>query len=193
MLTSAVQVYAPTSNSDDNELETFYDDVNKALRQCKSIFITLPKKPATIKCDQHRTISLSHLTKLVLRILLNRLRGRTAGEVAEEQYGFQKDKGTRNAISILRMMTERAIEMQKDLDVCFIDYVKAFDKVRHEPLIDMLLALGIDGQEVELIKNLCWDKQAADRYNGEISKYMSVKRGVRQGCIMSPDLFSLYT
>ena len=54
---------------------------------------------------------------------------------------------------ILRIMTERAIEMQKALDVCFIDYVKAFDKVWHEPLIDMLLALDIDGQEVELIKN----------------------------------------
>ena len=107
---------------------------------CKSIFITLPKKPATIKCDQHRTISLmSHLTELVLRILINRLRGRTAGEVAEEQYGFQKDKGTENAIFILRMMTERVIEMQNDLDVCFIDYIKAFDKD---------IDIDIDGHEV---------------------------------------------
>ena len=54
----------------------------------------------------------------------------------------------------------------------------------------MLLALDIDGQEVELIKNLYWDQQAAVRYTGEISKYVSVKRGVRQG---SPDLFSLYS
>ena len=60
-------------------------------------------------------------------------------------------------------------------------------------MVDMLLALDIDGQEVELIKNLYWDQQAAVRYNGEISKYVSVRRGVRQGCIMSPDLFSLYT
>ena len=60
-------------------------------------------------------------------------------------------------------------------------------------LVDMLLALDIDSQEVELIKNLYWDQQAAVRYNGEVSKYLPVKRGVRQGCIMSPDLFSLYT
>jgi len=38
------------------------------------------------------------------------------------------DKGTRNAIFLLRTLSERSIEMQKDLYVCFVDYVKAFDK-----------------------------------------------------------------
>ena len=79
------------------------------------------------------------------------------------------------------MATERATEMQQDLEV------------RHEPLTEILLALDIDGHEVELIESLYWDQQTAVKYNGEISKYVSVKRGVRQGCIMSPDLFSLYT
>ena len=46
------------------------------------------------------------------------------------------------------MMTERALELQRDLDVCFIDFVKAFDKVRHEPLIWHAMALDIDGQEL---------------------------------------------
>ena len=65
---------------------------------------------------------MSQLTKLILRVLLNRIRGRTAGEVSEEHYGFMPDKGTRNAIFLLRMLSERSIEMQKDLYVCFIDY-----------------------------------------------------------------------
>ena len=56
------------------------------------------------------------------------------------------------------MLTERAIEMQRDVYACFIDYVKAFDKVRHEPLIEMLEALDIDGKDIELIKNLYWDQ-----------------------------------
>ena len=44
----------------------------------KSIFITLPKVNETIKCEKHQTISLmSHVTKLVLRIVINRIRGRT--------------------------------------------------------------------------------------------------------------------
>ena len=67
-------------------------------------------------------------------------------------------------------LLELCIHVQLAKFVKSVGYVKAFDKVRHEPLIDMLLALDIDGQEVELIKNLYWDQQAAVRYNGEISK-----------------------
>ena len=49
----------------------------------KSICITLPKVNGTIKCEKHRTISLmSHVTKLVLRIVINRIRGRTLNEIA---------------------------------------------------------------------------------------------------------------
>ena len=59
----------------------------------KSIFITLPKVNGTIKCEKHRTISLmSHVTKLVLQIVINRIRGRTLDEIAPVQYGFMPDK-----------------------------------------------------------------------------------------------------
>ena len=37
--------------------------------------------------------------------------------------------------------------------MCFIDYVKAFDRVRHGPLLEMLESLDLDGQDMELIKN----------------------------------------
>ena len=42
----------------------------------KSIFITIPKVKGTAKCEKHRKISLmSHVTKLVLRVIMNRIRG----------------------------------------------------------------------------------------------------------------------
>jgi len=44
--------------------------------------------------------------------------------------------------------------MQKDLYVCFIDYVKAFDKIQHRTLIEMLEMLDTDGKEIELIASL---------------------------------------
>ena len=43
------------------------------------------------------------------------------------------------------------------------------------------------------MKNLYWDQQAAVRVNSIISEYVEIARGVRQGCVLSPDLFSLYT
>ena len=48
----------------------------------KSIFITIPKVKGTTKCEKHRTISLmSHVTKLVLRVIVNRIRARTLSEI----------------------------------------------------------------------------------------------------------------
>ena len=99
----------------------------------KSIFITLPKVNGATKCEKHRTISLmSHITKLVLRIVINRIRGRTLQEVSPEQYEFMPDKGTRNAIFVLKRLVERSAEKQKDVYTCFIDYSKAFDTVKHD-------------------------------------------------------------
>ncbi|XP_037789291.1 uncharacterized protein LOC119584690 [Penaeus monodon] len=48
-------------------------------------------------------------------------------KVSWSQFGFRKEKGTRNAIFVIRILAERSIEMQKNLYVAFIDYEKAFE------------------------------------------------------------------
>ena len=60
--------------------------------------------------------------------------------------------------------------MKKDGYVCFIYYSKAFDMVKHEPLIELLQSLDIDPQDVKLLANLYWNQQAAVRHNGEFSE-----------------------
>ncbi len=122
-----------------------------------------------------------------------RARSRIKPEIGQEQCGFVKDSGTRNAIFILRMLTERAIEMQKDLYICYIDYTKAFDKVRHEELMKILSELDIDGKDIRIVRNLYWEQTAGIRIEGEISDFVKIERGVRQGCVFSPDLFNLYS
>ena len=44
-----------------------------------------------------------------------------------------------------------------------------------------------------MIRNLYWDQSAAARICGELSLYKLIKRGVRQGCVMPPDLFNIYS
>ena len=113
-------------------------------------------------------------------------------EISQEQNAYMEGKGTRNAIFVLRMLAERSLEVQKDLYLCFIDYSKAFDKVRHEELFRMLEALDIDGKDLQLLRNLYWEQTAAIQIE-EMSTWTSIKRGVRQGCVLSPDLFNLYS
>ena len=122
-----------------------------------------------------------------------RMRKSLRPEIAKTQFGFVPDKGTRNAIFTLSMLMERCIEVQKDLYICFIDYFKAFDKVKHEKLFEMLNQLDIDGKDLRVLRNLYWDQTAAVGVGGELSEYTNIKRGVRQGCVMSPDLFNLYS
>ena len=159
-----------------------------------SIFITLPKICGIAKCEKHRTISLmSHITKLVLNVLVNRHRARSLMEISQLQYGFMPDRRTRNAIFVLRRLVERSIKKQKDVFTCFIDYSKALDTVKHASLFDLLLSLNIKSHDIKLLANLYWNQQAAVRHNEEVSGSMNIKQGIRQGCVASPHLFALYT
>ena len=125
-------------------LNAIYDSGEIPSDLSKSIFIALPKKPGATECESHHTISLmSHITKILLNILMARMRNKITPEIAEEQFGFVKDKGTTNAIYMIITLTERAIEIQKDLYLCFIDYTEAFDKLRHEEIMSILDSLTL--------------------------------------------------
>ena len=149
---------------------------------------------SSIDCELYRTISLmSHSTKVLLRIIMARMRKSLRPEISQLQFGFVPDKSNRNAIFTLSMLAERCIEMQKDLYLCFINYSKAFDKVRHEKLFNILENLDIDGKDLRVIRNLYWDQSAAVRIGGELSEYKLIERGVRRRCVMSPDIFNIYS
>ena len=114
----------------------------------------------TVKCDQNRTINLmSPLTKVMLRVLINRMRNKILpenfSEISETLFRFMTDKGTRNANFSLNTLMERAVEAQKDLYLCFIDYSKAFefDKVKYSDLFDILLRHNWDGKDLRVIRN----------------------------------------
>ena len=53
--------------------------------------------------------------------------------------------------------------------------------------------ITIDGKELRIIRNLYWDQGAATRLDREVSKFKPIKRRVRQGCVLSPDLFNIYS
>ena len=76
----------------------------------QSISIALPKKAGNIECDNYRLISLiSHITKSILRILMNWNKRRINEAISDVQLGYKSDKGTRNAVLCLRMIMEKAI------------------------------------------------------------------------------------
>ena len=159
----------------------------------QSVCVTIPKKQGAIDCDRYRMISIiSQLSKVVLRIVLRRVKDVIMPEIGKEQYGFMKGKGTSNVIFVLRMIGERAVEMQRDLFLCFIDYEKAFDTVKHGHLLNMLKNIHIGQKDLRIVRNLYFEQTAAVRIGNEMTDWVRIKRGVRQGCVLSPILFTLY-
>lgn len=160
----------------------------------KSVFVPIPKVNKAMECNEYRTISLiSHAAKILLKVIKKRITPSIENRLSENQLGFRKGKGTRDAIFITRVLIERAIEKKKTIYLCFIDYTKAFDRVRHDKLMELMRKTGIPNHEIRLIANLYWRQTATVRTNKGETEEIEIKRGIRQGCILSPVLFNLYS
>lgn len=90
-------------------------------------------------------------------------------------------------------MIERSLEVNKDVYDCFIDYIKAFDRVRHEAVMDILQELDLDKKDQRTIKNMYWQHTAKVRTGHDLGDYQHIKRGERQGSVLSTDLLSTYS
>src|SRR6218665_2176972 len=91
----------------------------------------------------------------------------------------------------MRWIMERQLEYRKEVHICFNDYIKAFDCINHELLWKTLLDMGISKHLIQLLKGLYEDQSAVITEFGNTDRF-KIKKGVRQGCILSPFLFNLY-
>ena len=91
----------------------------------QSLVITLPKKGNLQLCQNYRTIRLiSHPSKVMLKIILNRLQPQVEEIIAEEQAGFRAGRSTTEQIFNLRILCEKYLQHQQNLYHVFIDFKK---------------------------------------------------------------------
>jgi len=114
----------------------------------KTSIITIKKKPQATKWSDHRTLSLNARTaKIIAKILSRRIEKKIEDVLGEDQFGFRRGKGTRDAFGMLRIILERTLETDEELSVCFIDWQKAFDRINWTKLMQILKETGIDWRE----------------------------------------------
>ncbi|ELR55418.1 hypothetical protein M91_04067, partial [Bos mutus] len=103
-------------------------------------------------------------------------------------------RGTRDQIANICWIMEKAREFQKSIYFCFIDYAKAFDCVDHNKLKlwKILKEMGIPDPLICLLRNLYADQEATVRTGHGTTDWFQIRKGVRQGCILSPCLFNLH-
>ena len=121
----------------------------------RSVFIPIPKKGNAEECSNYHTTALiSQAGKVMFIILQARLQQYVNRELPDVQAGFRKGRGTRDQIAKNCWIIEKAIEFQKNIYFCFIDYAKAFDCVDHNKLWKVLQEMGITDHLTCLLKTL---------------------------------------
>ena len=97
--------------------------------------VTILKKGNLRCCKNYRTISLiSHPCKIMLRIILNRFKGKAEELLSDEKAGFRPKRSTTEQVFNMRLLIEKHIDHHQDLHYNFIDFKKAFDRVWHKGL-----------------------------------------------------------
>jgi len=97
----------------------------------KDIVILIPKKKGTQKCEEYRTLNLiTHASKIITRIIKNRIEKTKEENMSKNQFGFRKNIGSWEVILTLRILIEKQIRRNKNTFIAFVDLEKAFDNVK---------------------------------------------------------------
>ena len=134
---------------------------------------------------------ISHVSKVMLKILQARLQQYMKLELPDIQAGFRKGRGTRDQTANICWIIKKAREFEKNIYFCFIDYAKVFDCVDHK-LWKILAEIGIPDHLTCLVRNLYADQEATVRTGHGTAEWFQIRKGVRQGCILSYCLFKWY-
>ena len=147
-----------------------------------------PKERQLAAVLELRTTSLiSHPSKVMLNIILNRLQPQAEEIIAEQQAGFRAGRRTTEQI-----FCEKYLQHQQNLYHVFIDFKKAFDRVWHEALWATMRKYNINASITRAIENLYDKAQSAVLFNGSTGVWFRTTVGVQQGCLVSPTLFNIF-
>jgi len=159
----------------------------------KSTLVLLLKKAGADQCNNFGTLSLiSHASKLLTIIISKRIGNRIEEQLDYDQYGFRKNKGTREAILSLRIILEKLINRQKKTFMAFVDLEKAFDNVNWKIIFNIMENIGIDIKDRNIRHAIYKIQEAEIKINSTTKTANIIQKGVRQGCPLSPSLFNVY-
>ena len=123
---------------------------------------------------------------------MGRIEKKIDEHLAEDQFGFQKNGGTREAILCLQSIVGKSFTLNKKVYIAFVDLLKAFDIVNWNIMMKILKMIKIDYRDRRIIREL-YKQQTAFIKIKENKRKASIRKGVRKGCKLPPLVFNIYT
>ena len=124
---------------------------------------------------------------LILLLFCNELK------IDELQFGFQNKTSTGMCTWLAVEIIEYYMRNGSEVFVCVMDMTKAFDNVQHSTLFWKLIDKGIPSIYIRLLLVMYEKQEANVRWNDVLSEAFPVSNGVKQGAVLSPILYCIYT
>jgi len=144
--------------------------------------------------DNYRGISLLSILGKVFSHVLNRrltLWAEDNNKISEVQGGFRAGYSTIDNIYVLFTVVQKyLLKKSGKVYICFVDFKKAFDCVNRAILWNTLRKAGIGGKMLHILTNIYKSVRSCVRCPESITECFDCPNGVRQGCVLSPTLFS---
>ena len=152
-----------------------------------TLFVMLPKKGDRSKPGNWRPIAILRTTyKIFSKLVYERLRGHLEAKQPPDQVGFRKQHSINDAFAVLENVCGKSLEWNIPCWVASLDLKKAFDRIEYPALFEALRVQGVEQSFIALLAML-YNHQTG-RVQG--SQNFGINRGVKQGDVISPMLFS---
>ena len=143
----------------------------------------------------YRPVSLtSHVMKTFERVLRNRLVKHLEENtlISKNQHGFRKKRSCMTQLLSHMEQIYKSLNEDHEVDVIYLDFAKAFDKVDHTVLLEKLKKYGVQGKAHAWIQEFLLNRKQTVVVEGHKSSFKTVRSGVPQGTVLGPILFVLY-
>ena len=145
-------------------------------------------------------VLLDILSKIVSRLLNNRLHWLIEQVCTEIEYGYRKSRGTADSIFVVRRLIEAWQSSKpavpagsRELHLLFVDLTKAFDSVPRQDLFRLLAArYSFPPHITTMLHNLHFQMLTQICVDGRLGRRIPMSSGVRQGSVEGPSLWLLY-